>query len=293
VFSRLSNLRKGLAFYAIVFALVVGVTFLPLEGQTMLLVAMLMPTLTVLLMLLVVTRDGYSRAAWASLGLHRAGIRGWGLAVLVPLTVLGAAYGVVWSTGIATYSPPAGMDAAGWAGGLALGIFGNLVMATVTISLGEEIGWRGYLLPRLADALGNKRGMALTGLLHGLFHMPIIFLTPFYHPDGNRWLFVPLFVATITIAGLLYGYLRLSTGSVWPASLAHSAHNYFWALFGSLTVATSPVATEYLAGETGILPIIGYGLVAVWLLSRTHSNRRSAHGSADRVALQREAQATS
>jgi uncharacterized protein len=276
MFTRLSDFRKGLTFYGIVFALVVGITFVPLDGLTMLKLAMLLPTIAVLVMLLVVTRDGYSRAGWASLGVHRAGIKGWPLAVLVPLAVLGAAYGLVWTTGIATFAPPAGLDAAGWASGLAVGIFGNLVLATLTISLGEEIGWRGYLLPRLAASLGNRRGMALAGLLHGGFHMPIIFLTPYYHPDGNRWLFVPLFLAAFTVGGLLYGYLRLTTDSVWPASLAHSAHNYVWALFGSMTIATSPVAAEYLAGESGILIILGYGAVAAWLLFLRTRARPSA-----------------
>ena len=114
------------------------------------------------------------------------------------------------------------------------------MIVTLTLSLGEELGWRGYLLPRLATSLGTNRGMAVTGLLHGFFHMPIIFFTPYYHPDGNRWVIVPLFLTAFTIGGLLYGYLRLTTDSVWPASLAHSANNYFWALFGGLTVATSP-----------------------------------------------------
>jgi membrane protease YdiL (CAAX protease family) len=152
--------------------------------------------------------------------------------------------------------------------GLAQGIVSNLVFVTLTLSLGEEVGWRGYLLPKLAVAFGATRGMAMTGLLHGLFHMPIIFLTPYYHPDGNRWLVVPLFLTAFTIGGLLYGWLRLRSNSVWPASLAHSANNYFWALFGSFTVATSPVAAEYLAGESGILIIVGYGLLAALLLIR-------------------------
>jgi membrane protease YdiL (CAAX protease family) len=143
----------------------------------------------------------------------------------------------------------------------------------LTFSLGEELGWRGYLLPRLASSLGNTRGMGLTGLLHGLFHMPLIFLTPFYHGDGNRWLVVPLFLIVFIIGGLLYGYLRLSTNSLWPASLAHSAHNYFWELFSSLTLATSPLATEYLAGESGILIILGYGILAGLLLFRPRARR--------------------
>jgi membrane protease YdiL (CAAX protease family) len=138
----------------------------------------------------------------------------------------------------------------------------------VTFSLAEEIGWRGYLLPKLARSLGDRRGMALTGSLHGLFHLPIVFFTPFYHPDGNRALIAVLFVAVFTIGGLLYGYLRLTTGSVWPVSLAHSAHNYFWGVFGLMTVGGSALVSEYIGGEAGLLPIIGYGLLAVWLLRR-------------------------
>ena len=109
--------------------------------------------------------------------------------------------------------------------------------------------------------------------------MPIIFLTPYYHADGNRWLIVPLFLLAVTVGGMLFGYLRLSTGSVWPASLAHSAHNWFWGMFGGLTVASSPIAAEYLAGESGILPIIGYGLLAVWLLTRKRPSQSAIAAS--------------
>jgi CAAX protease family protein len=110
--------------------------------------------------------------------------------------------------------------------------------------------------------------MALTGTLHGMFHLPIVFFTPFYHPDGNRLLIAVLFVAVFTIGGLLYGYLRLTTGSLWPVSLAHSAHKYFWVIFASMTVGGSAIVSEYIAGEAGVLPIIGYGLLAICLLRR-------------------------
>jgi hypothetical protein len=85
VFTQLTDLRKALIFFGIVFALATGVTFLPLDGLTMPLLSMLMPTVAVLLMLLLVTRDGFSRAGWASLGLHRAGLKVWHLAIGAPI----------------------------------------------------------------------------------------------------------------------------------------------------------------------------------------------------------------
>jgi CAAX protease family protein len=288
VFAQFTDLRKSVIFCLIVYALAVASAFVPIDGQSVGLLSMFMPTLAVLVMLLVVTRDGYSRTGWASLGLHRAGISAWPLAVVGPLAVLGISSGVVWSTGIAAFVPPAGLDALGWVTGFGPGLVWNLVVVTLTFSLGEEIGWRGYLLPKLAGTLGNWRGMALTGFLHGLFHMPLIFLTPYYHPEGNRWIIVPLFLTALTVGGMLYGYLRLRTDSVWPASLAHSAHNYFWALFSSLTVAASPLASEYLAGESGILPILGYGVVAALLLSQK-SVRDSGRAVLARVSIHRPA----
>src|SRR5437763_17060519 len=104
--------------------------------------------------------------------------------------------------------------------------------------MGEELGWRGYLLPKLASAFGNGRGMLLTGFLHGLFHMPIIFLTLYYHADGNRWIIVPMFLLAVPVGVLLFGSLRLSTGSVWPASLAHSAHKWFCGMFARFALST-------------------------------------------------------
>jgi membrane protease YdiL (CAAX protease family) len=273
----MSDLTKAVAFYAITFALALAVTFLPGEGNTLPLLSMLAPIAAVLLVQFVVTRDGYSRAGWAVLGLHRSGIRWWGLAVLGPLVVLGASYGVVWGTGLASVAPSPAAGGGGWLAFAALLVVG-IVRVSLTFALAEEIGWRGYLLPRLAS-LGPARALLLTGLLHGLFHLPLLFLTPFYHPEGNRLIVVPLFLASVTSGGLIMGYMRLVSGSVWPASLAHAAHNMFWDLFAGWTVGASPLVTEYLAGESGVLPIIGYGLLAVWLVRRLDHTRRAIAGT--------------
>jgi membrane protease YdiL (CAAX protease family) len=98
--------------------------------------------------------------------------------------------------------------------------------------------------------------------------MPLILFTSLYHADGNRLLVLPLFVGTVVIAGVLIGYLRIASGSIWPATLAHSAHNAAWGLTGGFMIATSPAAEEYVAGDTGIVIAIGTGL-ALWALVAT------------------------
>jgi membrane protease YdiL (CAAX protease family) len=105
-----------------------------------------------------------------------------------------------------------------------------------------------------------------------------LLLTPFYHGLGNRWIVVPLFLLTLTAAGMFYGYLRLITDSVWPAALAHSSFNAFWDLFSRLTIAVSPLALEYFAGETGVFTLVGTAVVSGWLVYRL--DRRAARFTA-------------
>jgi membrane protease YdiL (CAAX protease family) len=93
---------------------------------------------------------------------------------------------------------------------------------------------------------------------------------------GNPLIVAPLFLATLTLTGVVYGELRLMTGSVWPAALAHGAGNSFWSTFTGLTVTTSPLALEYLAGESGVLPLLGLVVVAGWVLYHLGQEPRTA-----------------
>jgi membrane protease YdiL (CAAX protease family) len=243
-------------------------------------------------MLFAVTRDGYTREGLKSLGLHRLGLRAWPVAILLPLAVLSVAYGVVWATGLAEFAVPEALAEQGAGVGVPLWLWipiativGPMLTLGLVLSLGEELGWRGYLLPRL-EYLGAWAAVLLTGFLHALFHLPIIFLTTLYHPGANKLILVPLFVASLTVVGMFLGYLRLSTGSVWPAVLGHSAHNSVWAAFSALSAGSSPLASEYLAGESGMLVILGYaalgGLLMYTLTRRSRDTRpaRVAHQGA-------------
>lgn len=155
----------------------------------------------------------------------------------------------------------------------------TLVLNTLTNSMGEELGWRGFLLPHLAQ-FGPVRAMALTGFLHALWHLPFMLMTSLYHPEGDRLVVVPLFVVSVTLAGFFLGYLRLASGSVWPAALGHTAHNLLWAVLSLFTASTSPLAVEYLAGDSGLLVALGYAGAAAWVVVRVRSwGRRPYTGS--------------
>ena len=95
--------------------------------------------------------------------------------------------------------------------------------------------------------------------------MPLILLTPVF-PVGNKLISLPLFYGTVVVASFFYGYLRIYTGSVWPASIAHSVHNAAWGTLGAFTATSYPViVNKYLVGDYGVLILIGAVLGAIWV----------------------------
>jgi membrane protease YdiL (CAAX protease family) len=218
------------------------------------LILALSPLLVVLVMLLVVTREGRTRDGWRRLGMSRLGLRYWPLTIATTAGVcLLATVGVV-AFGFARFAAP---QEPWLADVLALCVAGPI------LAFAEEIGWRGYLQPRLAF-LGERWAMLAVGIVWIGWHLPYILLTPHYHSDGNRALVLTLFSGSVIAFSFLIGYLRTMSASVWPAVLAHFAHN---ATFAALTI---PIATErpvvvneYLSGDSGLFVLLGTAACAV------------------------------
>jgi len=243
-------------------------------------VYMFTPTVAALIMLLVVTREGSSKEGWKSLGLHRLGLSVWWIAFGAPLLVSLVASAIVWATPLASFVVP-GIGT----GGRLLGFLIQVVLFTLTFVLGEELGWRGYLLPKLLGG-GQTRALVLVGLVWAAWHMPLIFLTPLYHSAGNRLIVLPLFVGSIVAGSFVFGYLRIYTGSVWPASIAHSVHNAAWGTLGAFTATSSPVViNEYLVGDSGILIVVGTVIAAILVgyILRSGLNKPQTSGAAPEV----------
>src|SRR5215203_1161888 len=191
MFTKLTDTSKAAIFSVLVLCLSVGaallIRFLELPpGLAFWTLWSITPTVAALIMLLVVTRDGYTKEGWKSLGLHRLGLNVWWIAFGVTLLVTVAASAVVWATPLASFVVPEDgiIDAL-----IQFLIFVGLF--TLTFSLGEEIGIRGYLQPRLMS-FGRTRALLLVGLLWATWYQVLIFLTPVDFPMGNLLLFFPL-----------------------------------------------------------------------------------------------------
>jgi uncharacterized protein len=113
---------------------------------------------------------------------------------------------------------------------------------------GEEYGWRGWLLPRLA-AWGQWPALVLSGALWGLWHAPIILLG--YNYPSAPQLGVLMMTGFCVLSGIVLGWTRLRSGSLWPAVIAHGSINAFG---GSVFVFAAEGAeiNTVLAGGLGL-----------------------------------------
>jgi membrane protease YdiL (CAAX protease family) len=280
MFTKLSDTNKAAVFAVLVLCLSVGaallIRFLELTpSMGMWILWSITPTAAALIMLLVVTRDGYSREGWKSLGLHRLGLSVWWIAFGGTLLITVAASAVVWATPLASFIMPVGGIA-----NAAIDFLIQVVILALTFALAEEIGMRGYLQPHLMS-LGRTRALFLVGLVWATWHMPLILLTPVF-PVGNKLISLPLFYGTIVAASFFYGYLRIYTGSVWPTSIAHAVHNAAWGVLGAFTATSSAVlVNKYLVGDYGLLILVGavIGAVVVGRMLRSGMDQAQEAGA--------------
>jgi CAAX protease family protein len=257
--------RQAGTFTALTYAMAVAVAILLPHAGAAPVVSVFLPTLSVLIMTFAFTRRGGRREIWRTLGLRRAGWRSWPVALGAPVLFLAIAYGVAIMLGVARLAAP---DlSAGSVGAFVPNLLINLAVGSLII-LGEEIGWRGYLLPRMQALTSRRRGAVATGLLHGLFHLPLILMTTTYDSVGNRYFIAPMVVLVITAAGVFYAWLRDRSGSIWPVAIAHNAANTLFALGSVAAITSSPVALAYVAGESGVATLAGVAGVAIYLLTR-------------------------
>jgi membrane protease YdiL (CAAX protease family) len=189
------------------------------------------------------------------------------VALLAPLTIGLLAYGLAWKTGITPlvhFHASANIAALlsltdtssslfALAGSLLLIIGGEIISAS-----GEEIGWRGYMLPRLIRA-GVPQPVLVGGIIWSLWHWPLLLLTP-SSSTLPQIVVACIFLVTITSLGCISAHLRLTTGNLWPSILLHAAWNGI--ILEIFDACTKGADTSIWTGESGLLVAVMTILVA-------------------------------
>ncbi len=139
---------------------------------------------------------------------------------------------------------------------LLVGVFG--IIGSMSSALGEEIGWRGFLVPELYKTQGFTKTSLISGLIWGVWHLPILLFAD-YNSGTPAWFGMTCFMVLVISISFVYTWFRMKSGSLWTAVILHASHNLFiQSIFTPLTEDTGN--TAYYIDEFGVvLPIIAIG----------------------------------
>lgn len=151
-------------------------------------------------------------------------------------------YGLVWSTGLGAFSHQPFYK-------IAIFSTAGLIMASLA-ALGEEIGWRGLLIPELIKITSFTKAVIVTGIVWAIWRYPGIIYADYNRPTP---LLFQVVVFTISVFGYssITAWLRIKSKSIWPVVLWHGGHNLFiQQIFMMMTVNTG--TTYYFVDDFGI-----------------------------------------
>lgn len=137
----------------------------------------------------------------------------------------------------------------------------------------EEVGWRGYLAPKVASVNDRLLGHAIVGLVWASWHFPYMNQLWVHTSEGLITL-LPRFILGAMVTAVVYGEIRIRTNSVWPAVLMHwtgnTVANTLLATFAGAGFVSLLSGKEWLGsfGVEGVLMILIFSLVGGYLYTK-------------------------
>lgn len=123
--------------------------------------------------------------------------------------------------------------------------------------LGEEYGWRGYLMPALTARMNWRHASLAVGAVWGLWHLPLFFMAG----AAQALMPIPVFLLNILAGSVLFGWLFERTQrSVFPAIVLHTSLNAFAGILG---IIPTPTSTQPYLLVTGLLVLIAVALLII------------------------------
>lgn len=164
------------------------------------------------------------------------------LGYLLPVAYATVAYALVWATGLG------GFDLSRFHTPVATFVFLGTLRGVLSAT-GEELGWRGFLVPALAQRFSLAGTGLVSGAIWAAWHYPLIIFAN-YNAGTATWYALLCFTVMVIGISFLLAWLRLRSGSFWPAALLHASHNLFIQGFlDRVTVDTG--STRWLTTEFG------------------------------------------
>ena len=140
---------------------------------------------------------------------------------------------------------------------------------------GEEFAWRGYLLPKLGTRYSPAAAAALTGVIWGIWHAPIV-ATGYNYGEEHPLLGIAAMIVFCVVIGTIAGFLFFKVRSVWPVVLFHAALNGI-GLYTASTLFMGREPNAFIGPDlTGVLGGAGFILAAAFCLAALVRRRKKA-----------------
>jgi len=125
-------------------------------------------------------------------------------------------------------------------------------------ALGEEIGWRGFLVPELFKTMGFTGTALFSGVVWACWHYPILIWGD-YNGGTPACYGLTCFTVLVVAIRFVFAWMRLKSGSLWVGAILHASHNpYIQEIFTPLTRNTGK--TAWFIDEFGaVLPVVVVG----------------------------------
>lgn len=195
----------------------------------------------------------------------------------IPLLYAAIAYGIVWSLGLGKFGNQQYLQSMAQAmhlhgpqwissvvGIVLIGSVG--LIRSVASALGEEIGWRGFLVPELSKTFSFTTTALISGIVWSVWHYPILIFGD-YNAGTPTWYGLMCFTVMVIADSVIFAWMRLKSGSLWTGAILHASHNlYIQGIFTPITQDSGK--TRWYIDEFGIVVPLVTVAFAVYFWSR-------------------------
>jgi membrane protease YdiL (CAAX protease family) len=196
---------------------------------------------------------------------------------LIPLAYSFIAYAFIWITGLGKFPNREfmasrveymGLHASPTASTIVYvvltGTYG--ILGIMVTALGEEIGWRGFLVPELYKSNSFIKTVLFSGVIWTLVHFPVLIWAD-YNAGTPKWYEITCFTVLVMSLSLIFAWIRLKSGSLWTGVLLHASHNlYIQRIFTPLTADAGH--TAWYIDEFGLVVPLIVAALAFYFFTR-------------------------